>query len=530
MGLFACGDAVATDTGATTGSVDPSTSLPTTGNEPTTAGTPDDTGTTTGDGSSGGSTFASTSSSESGVETSSSSGTESTSADAGTTADETTSGGLCVSDTSADPAPWSVSRGIPDESLTAWWLGGGASSIVYMLMWEGVLDLGGGPVDTGVGSHVHIASHSPSGEFQWAEHIGGTSNQISKWKAASDCAGNIVVAGQFWGDISTQGVHLVASPGLEYDEGNPFPTVDWFVMKFAPDGALLWAERFGDDRSQRLHGLTLLSDGTIVVSGTVLGTLELGGEPIVAGEIVRKAALAAFTPDGAFVWQRSFESTVGVDLPVIDAGGDDRISVIAQVSAPVDLGGGVLPDDGEPELVAQYAADGGHLWSQRWQLATHKLRGVQTDAAGGAVYSGLTTVNEAFTEFIMRHDDEGAFAWVRAYELEPDMDELVNIEGVLAGDEIVVLGGFIGSVDVGGGVFDSPPPLRSLFLARYDLAGQHLASEMHAASDGVYPSSLAYGPDHELVLGGAFTGTLDLGGGPLQSLGDRDLFVHRFAP
>lgn len=529
MGPFACGDAGSGDSGATTGSVEPSTSPPTTGDEPTTAGM---TIAGTGDGSSGGSTFGSTSSSATGGETSSSSGTEPTSTDEGTTAEETsttTSGVLCGSDTPPDPTTWSLSRGVPDESLTAWWLGGGASSIVYMVMREGVLDLGGGPAGTDVTVHVHIASHSRSGEFQWSEHIGGMSSEIGAWRAATDCAGNIVVAGHFWGDISSQGVHLVATPGHETDDGMLFPTVDWFLMRFAPDGTLLWAKRFGDDRSQRMYALTLLSDGTIVVSGAVLGTLELGGEPIVAGDIVHEGALAAFTPDGAFVWQRSFESTTGAGLPLLDAGGDDRISAAGQVSGPVDLGGGVLPDDGESQVIAQFAADGGHLWSQRWQLPTHKLRGVQTDAAGGAVFSGFK-VDAPYGEFVVRHDGEGAFAWERVHELDPDTDDLVDIEGTLADDEIVVVGGFIGSVDFGGGVFESPPPLRSLFLARYDLAGQHLASEVHAASDGIFPRSLAYGPDGELVVGGAFDGTLDLGGGPLQSIGDSDLFVHRFAP
>ncbi|PCC69453.1 hypothetical protein SAMN02745121_08944 [Nannocystis exedens] len=36
------------------------------------------------------------------------------------------------------------------------------------------------------------------------------------------------------------------------------------------------------------------------------------------------------------------------------------------------------------------------------------------------------------------------------------------------------------------------------------------------------------GPDGELVVGGGFSGDLDLGAGPL--VGDHSLFVHRLSP
>lgn len=535
VGPLACGDAVSGDAGATTGSVDPSTSLPTTGDAPTTAGSATSEGTSatagTGDGSSGGTTFASTSSSEPGVDASSSTSGES-SGDEGTTAEETTTaGGVCGSDTAADPAPWSLARGVPGENLATWWIGGGAGSIVYTLMHDDVLDLGGGPIDPAGADHVFFAAHAPTGEFQWSEHLGGGASEISHWLAASDCAGNIVVAGQFHGDISTQGVHLVATPGVEFEEGMPFPTVDWFVLKLAPDGPLLWARRFGDGKSQRVSGLTLQSDGSIIVSGTVNGTLDLGGPPIVVDGVHRQAVLAAFTPDGAFAWQQVFASTVGVDLGAIDVGGDDRISAFAQTPGPLDLGGGVLPDNGEGTVLVQFAADGGHLWSQRWQHPMHKPFALKSDADGGVVVTGYRVGgDETFPDFILRHDGEGAFAWDLTYVLEPGKDELIRIEAMLVHQEIVVTGTFIGTVDLGGGVLDSPAPLRTMFLARYDLTGGYIASETHAATLGTFPSALAYGPDGELVLGGAFAGALDLGGGPLQSVGERDLFLHRYAP
>lgn len=533
-GSLACGDDVAASDGAsTTGPGETSGVVPTTGTTATDTG---GSGTTTTESTEGvvtttaetGASGSSGTSTGGGSETGSSSGSGE-----GSTGDATTSGvgEACVSDTLADLMGWSVSRGAPGEALNVQSVGAAAGAVLYATQFDGVIDLGGGPIDSQGATHIGFASHSDAGEFLWADHMGGPADtiNISSFDAAVDCGGNLVIGGQFSGDITTQAVTLAAVPGLEFDDGMAHPTVDWFLAKFGPDGALLWAKRFGDAASQRVYGLDVQGDGTIVVSGLSLGTLELGGPPIVAPGPYPLAVLAAFTPDGGLAWQRSFSGSQGVGL-AIDVGPDDRISVLGTATGSTDLGGGVLVDVEDPWIVGQFAADGGHRWSHRFDQANHIPSGVGADSAGGTVISGTSFAGDSFARFVLRHDTQGSLDWKRELVPEPNTAEQVSVEAMATGATIAVTGRFRGAIDFGGGDLNVAPPDHAIFVARYDLAGEHLSSEMFSGALAASPNAAAIGADGELVLGGIYQGELDLGAGPMVAVGEADLFVHRFAP
>ena len=544
-GLLACGDNAAVSDGASTsgpgetsGTAATSGSGETSGTVPTSGATASTGGVTTTD--TGGSgtattegvvtTTEETGTGLSGTSTGDGSETGSSGGSGGSSTGDTTTSGAeaCVSDTSADPAAWSVSRGAPDKALNVQSVGTAAGAVLYATGFNGVVDLGGGPIDSKGGFHIGFASHSSAGEFLWADHIGGpvSTLNISGFDAAVDCGGNLVIGGQFDWDIFVQGVTLSAVPGLEFNEGGEFPTVDWFLVKFGPDGKLLWAKRFGDEASQRMYGLDVQGDGTIVVSGQSLGTLELGGPPIVAPGPLALAVLAAFTPDGGFAWQRSFSGSQGVGLVWIDVGPDDRISVLGTASGSTDLGGGLLTDVEDPWIVGQFAADGSHRWSHRLDQADHIPWYVGADAAGGTVISGSASTGE----FVLRHDTQGALDWERTFVPAANTAEQVSVEAMATGATIAVAGRFRGAIDFGGGDLNVAPPEHAMFVARYDLAGEHLSSEMFNATLEESPNAAAIGADGELVLGGTFQGQFDLGAGPMVAVGEADLFVHRFAP
>lgn len=550
--LLACGsDTASSDTSSSTdGSGDPPTST-STSTPPTTSATTGETttdalvmttaGTTTGPFDTSSTTdattrpVATTTTSAPSPETDTTDpGLSSSAGDTSTTLDTTTAANAaCPSDTAADPAAWSLSHGVPGEALTLHSLAAPPGAIVYTTMSAGVLDLGGGPIDTDSAAHIFIASRTPAGAFAWAEHLGGPANtmNISGFDAATDCAGNLLIGGTFSGDISTQGVTLSASPGLEFDDGMAFPTVDLFLVKFSPDGQLQWAHRFGDGQSQRFRGLDVQGDGTVVLTADVLGTLDLGGPPTVAPGFFPVGVLAAFAGDGTLAWQRAFSGSHGVWPSDLDVGADDQISLLASVPGSVDLGGGVLIDAQYPRVLAQFAADGSHRWSQRFKHPAHFPSLVAADAVGGTIVTGYTAPGDgSFPGFVLRHDSLGVFAWERLFVPDANTPEKVNMTTVAAGAEIVVGGRFTGAIDFGGGDLNIDPPERAMFVVRLGLGGDHLASSAFDATFDQIPRVIAFGPDGELVLGGMFQGTLDLGSGPLIAVGAHDLFVHRFAP
>lgn len=464
---------------------------------------------------------------------------DSTTTDAtGTTdawAPDTTTGedAVCIvptdSDTAADANSWTRSHGVPSKSITA-----GAThiapdgSITASLSFGGQIDLGDGPVDTTGGRYYFLVRYSAAGEFAWSTHIGTaevddyTRSSIEKRVMAVDCAGNIVVGGSFFGTIVVQGKPLTAVPGTEQEADVVFPTEDIFLVKFGPDGVRRWARRFGDDRQQRIHDLAIQADGTIVVAGASNGTLDLGGAPIVSDEYV--GLLAAFDPGGQLVWQRTYSSNYADALEGLSIGADDRLSVYGHAAGDTDFGGGPVVYTGDPTFIAQFEPDGAHRWSARFFDTKYNPYHVDTDAAGGAVFKGTVGYNQ----FIARYDNTGQLAWHHDLIPAEDLDK-VEIIAVMVDDEVVIGGTLRGTFDFGGGALVTPPDQRHPFLTRYDLAGAHLSSATYDATWARF-SSADRGPDGELALIGTFEGALDLGDGPLKSVGEQDLFLHRVHP
>ncbi|WAS95680.1 hypothetical protein [Nannocystis punicea] len=545
-----CGDGDTTpDSGATSSgtavsltdadgsSTTPTSAPPQTGTTDTTGTTGDllPTGTsstgTTGDLSTTGT--ASTTTTTDGATTSTTTDTTSTtgtSTDGGTTFESTTATdeeAVCLaltdSDTAADPALWTRGHGVPGKYTAPWEVAVAPDGAVTShLTFVGALDLGDGTVDTQGQSYHALVRYAATGEFQWSAHVvpvvfDNTYSQIVETAMAVDCAGNVVVGGSFTGRIAIQNQILTAVPGTETQDDLVFPTEDMFLVKFGPDGARHWARRFGDDDHQRIHDLVIQADGTIVVGGASRGDLDLGGEPIVSDDYV--GLLAAFDPGGSLVWQRTYEAASDVAVQALSVGPDDILSAFGHAGGDTDFGGGPVVFTGDPTFVAQFEADGAHRWSARFFDDKRSPYRLGTDAARGVVFTGSSGLDH----FVARYDETGQLAW--NHDISPG-DTHLNVHALAVDDRIVLGGSLRGSFDFGGGALTTPPDELRPFLAHYDLAGAPLTSSLHDSSWG-YFTAADRGPDGELALLGRFFGTLDLGDGLLESVGEMDLFIHR---
>jgi hypothetical protein len=445
---------------------------------------------------------------------------------------------VCITptDTAGEPASWTRSHGVPSENISPGQLFVASDgSITTAFAFKGEIDLGDGPVATDGRSYRFLTRYSAAGEFAWSTYLAPTNvdstyrGEIQAWAMGVDCAGNVVVGGSFTGQLIIQGKTLTAAPGRTLaGDDIVISTDDIFLVKFGPDGVRRWARRFGDDREQRIHGVAIQADGTIIVGGASNGTLELDGSsdaplngaPTKGDEYV--GLLAAFDPDGRLAWKRTYASTNDVALLNLAIAADDRISMYGHAGGDTDFGGGpvVLVDD--PYFIAQFESDGTHRWSSRFFDKQHQPYNVGTDATGGVVFSGTFGSNG----FVARYDDTGQIAWNHDL-IRATQKDTFYVFSLIVDDEVVIGGSLQGSVDFGGGALVTPPDQQRPFLARYDLAGAHLASATYDSATWARFISGDRGPDGELALVGDFKGTLDLGDGPRIALGSKDMFIHR---
>jgi hypothetical protein len=126
---------------------------------------------------------------------------------------------------------------------------------------DGSIDWGGGPVGSSGSYGGFLVKLDAAGELVWSHAFDGA---FVNGLAVSQ-SGAVALTGSFAGSLDLGGVILESSG--EYDV---------FVASFDAAGKLSQAARFGDAESQRGFGVAIDGVGSVFVSGSYAGHLDLG--------------------------------------------------------------------------------------------------------------------------------------------------------------------------------------------------------------------------------------------------------------
>ena len=162
-------------------------------------------------------------------------------------------------------------------------------------------------------SDIFVAKYGPDGALQWATQAGGSAQDFGVGIATS-ARGDSYVTGNFAGTAT-------------FGEGEPNETsltsagsIDIFMAKYGPDGALLWATRAGGSVGHQappgaggldeVFGIATSARGDSYVTGFFTDTATFGeGEPnettltaTGSGDRISDIFVAKYGPDGALQW------------------------------------------------------------------------------------------------------------------------------------------------------------------------------------------------------------------------------------
>ncbi|MEO7328248.1 MAG: nucleotide-binding protein, partial [Minicystis sp.] len=257
---------------------------------------------------------------------------------------------------------------------------------------------------------------------------------------------------------------------------------DIFLAKLDPTGATVWSKRFGDAADQVGSAVAVDAAGTAYITGSVKGAVDFGLGPLTnAGDPLTDVYLAAFSSSGTAIFSKRFASTfaqAGAAIAVNDA---HEVLLAGTFGSSADLGCGVLPGAGGTDVfLAKVSSVGACLWSKRF---------------GDAADQEVATV---------AYDGNG---------------------NALAG------GRFSGAIGFGGAMFTMNAGVHGGFAVKLDVLGAHLFSTaLGNTSADQEVQGIAADPSGNILLSGTFTGSLDVGGAPLASSGQGDLFVIKLDP
>lgn len=234
-----------------------------------------------------------------------------------------------------------------------------------------------------------VACYGSDGSFRWAATAGGPGkDRVLGVAALSD--GTVFVGGVFEQELligaGEPNQTLLTSAGLF------FGTREIFLARFDASGRLLWAERAGSVEDDDLTGLAVLSDDSIVLTGSFRAEASFGTDPpavILSSMGERDGFVARYRADGSFLWARSIGGASDVHANAIAVFENDSIVVVGQASGDVDFGNGFVKGMWLDPFLARYSAGGALEWAAPISTSNGgEAHAVCTTPDGAAIVAG----------------------------------------------------------------------------------------------------------------------------------------------
>jgi len=370
-------------------------------------------------------------------------------------------------------------------------------------------------------------------------HAFGSPGEDRAQAVAIDAGGNVALAGYFSGTIDL-GTGPLTSEHLPWLSENDYKDV--LVARYLPDGVPLWARRIGAEADDRANGVATDVAGNVAITGSVSNYVDFGDGTVTGTGGSNDAFVAVYAAaDGAYLWARRMGgsgSETGYAIAVDAAG---NVVVAGTFQGAVDFGTGFLTAAGgttdQDIFVAKYSPTGTPLWTKRFGGATafEYVYGVAVDAAGDVLLAGAFSGTVGFggaalasaggydAVLVKLSGGTGAHVWSKGFGGTGD-DYGYGVAVDPSGN-VALTGAFRNTADFGGGPLASAGG-SDLFLASFTPSGAHRWSRRAGGSGDDAGRAVAVAGD--LVVTGAFQGTVDFGAGPLVAAGGGDQFVARY--
>ncbi len=232
-------------------------------------------------------------------------------------------------------------------------------------------------------SDMFIAKYSTDGKIQWAKNAIGSDSDEGQ-SCSMDAQGNIFAGGFF------------NSPSLTFDSiilVNTEPkSGDAFIVKYNPDGNVLWAKNIGGTETEIGNCFTDPSGNTIMAGIFFSPTIKAGQTTLTnagGGDIF----LIKFNPKGEILWAKSAggNSMDGVRNFYVDNTGN--ILITGSYSSPILIFGKDtlknIVEGTEDIFLAKYDPSGNFLFAKTAGGAGRNCgRGITSDSTGNIFLTG----------------------------------------------------------------------------------------------------------------------------------------------
>ena len=356
-------------------------------------------------------------------------------------------------------------------------------------------------------------------QWAWADQTGHNGIELTEAMAIDD-QGNVYVVGTFTSAAISFGSHNL------FKVSPLFPLTDLFVVKYDPSGNVLWAKSAGGTEDDYALACTALPNGDVCVAGyyrsasITFGSTQLNNLNNPYGDyfIVRYAA------DGSVVWAK--DSNGNSSDAIIGLQSDTEGNIYATghfTSAEINFGSTQLTNFNAPKMdvfIVKFNGDGNVVWAKSFGGAGDEAgNAIAIDKEGNIFLTGdfsspfmtLGNINlqndypDHHDLFITKLNSAGDFLWAKS---AGGVDEDFGLAVQADVSSNVFLGGYFKSpaLQFGNKTISNPGnPYGEIYLVKYDTNGNVGWAQSYGSdsSDGLLAMTL--GPEGDIYFTGQFS-------------------------
>lgn len=379
----------------------------------------------------------------------------------------------------------------------------------------------------------HVLSQLPS--WVWAKNAGSVSNDYSN-ASCTDLQGNIYITGTFQGSTINFGNYTLQNSGT----GN----LDIFIVKYDANGNVIWAVSSGGTNDDYAYGICSDNSGNIYVTG-YFQSHELNFNTITIQNVdsSRDIFIAKFDTGGNVLWAKSagnedcFGSSFGI---CSDKNGNVFITGTFGYAKDIIFENDTLESIGSYDIfIAKYDEAGNYIWAKNMGgTQTDQGNSICADSIGNIYITGFYCNSAIFGNisvsvsgycgiYIAKLDTYGTVLWAKS----PPFLTYSNYEGshgiATSGNSVYITGYFQHPVIFGGDTLGNAGN-KSIFLAKYDTAGNPLWGRCPGGTGSDYGQGICTDENGNIYITGYFGSSyLNFGGIPLlnSNVGYNDIFI-----
>ncbi|MEO7327814.1 MAG: hypothetical protein ABI193_04510, partial [Minicystis sp.] len=320
----------------------------------------------------------------------------------------------------------------------------------------GKVDYGVGTV--GLGEYISLVKLNPAGTTLWSKAYPNGSKQYPNGLAV-DASSNLFLGGGFFNTLK------FGAPAAPI---TPAGQDDIFAASFSGVGATFWAKSFGDNSQfQQFNRITTDLQGNPVMTGWLTGNANFGGGVLNGNNV--DIIVVKLDKNGNHVWSHSYGNgnLQGGHTVAVDNNGN--VVVVGYLTGSVNFGGGAVGPAGSSIFLLKLAQNGSFVWAKTFASTQNELRHhrLALDAAGNIYIGGgklgtinfgggaLPTMNGAgiYDAYVAKFDSSGNHVWSKNFG--DGNEQWVSDLGVDAAGNVIATGSFLGSINFGGGALNS---------------------------------------------------------------------------